>query len=166
MIKEETRKHKYKEGQELYCRPWKSTHQPGCYVYKCVVREASKFISGDTPYYLLEIIEGGEGNISHAYEDEMSRRPEKLVDDAMKAIQENFGGYIETYEKLVSNLQMILPSDDRLRTDCHTVTDSDGGMHGVYYDKSEAETRRKEVQLGFEMKRARKRVIVTSTVII
>jgi hypothetical protein len=166
MTKEETRKHKYKVGQELYCRPWKSTHQPGCYVYKCIVREASKYISGDTPYYSLEIMEGGEGSIGHAYEEEMSRRPEKLVDDAMKAIQESFGGYIETYEKLVSGLQMIVPDDDRLRTICYTVTDSDGGMHGVYYDKVEAEERRKETQIEFEKARSRKRVIITPSVII
>ena len=164
MTKEDKVKRKYKVGQEVYTRPHKSATQ-GFRVYKCKVKESTGVISGTDPYYTLEIITGGEGELHRIMETEMSKRPEKLVSDAHDAISTEFGGYVDTRDKLIEELDSIFPDRTRSKSICHVVTDNEACVHGVYDSLEKAESRRKEVQFDFEMSGSRRRVGITSTVI-
>jgi hypothetical protein len=164
MTKEDKVKRKYKVGQEVYTRPHKSATQ-GFRVYKCIVKESPGVISGTDPYYTLEIVTGGEGELHRIMEEEMSKRPEKLVADAHDAIDLEFGGYIETRNKLVDELDCIFPDRERSKLMCHVVTDNEQGVHGVYENRERAEIRKKEVQFDLEMQGSNGRVSITSTVI-
>lgn len=160
MTKEDKVKRKYKVGQEVYTRPHKLATQ-GFRVYKCTVKESPGVISGTDPYYTLEIMVGGEGELHRIMEDEMSKRPEKLVSDALDAINLEFGGYVDTRNKLIEELGVIIPH----KTMCHVVSDSEAIVHGVYESRERAEIRKKEVQFDLEMQGSNRRVMVTSTVI-
>jgi hypothetical protein len=160
MTKEDKVKRKYKVGQEVYARPHKSATQ-GFRVYKCTVNESPGVISGTDPYYTLEIISGDGGELHRIMEDEMSKRPEKLVSDSHDAINLEFGGYLETRNKLIDELGIIIPH----KTVCHVVSDTEAIVHGVYESRERAEIRRKEVQFNLEMQGSNRRVMITSTVI-
>lgn len=160
MTKEDKVKRKYKVGQEVYTRPHKSATQ-GFRVYKCIVKESPGVISGTDPYYTLEIIVGGEGELHRIMEDEMSKTPQKLVSDAHDAINLEFGGYLETRNMLLDQLGIIIPH----KTMCHVVSDNEAIVHGVYETREKAEIRRKEVQFDLEMQGSNRRVMITSTVI-
>ena len=97
-------KPKYKKDTIVYCRPW-MVSGTGFLVYKCKVLKIGYV--GNSPYYDLEIIEGGKGNLYIRYESEMSKRPERLVKEAKKAVKDKYIGYLQSFEYYMDKLDKI-----------------------------------------------------------
>ena len=101
------RTHKYKEGQIVYCRP-SVVSGSGMSVYKCRVTEAVWTCAG-TPYYTFESVDD-QTHLFMRYGNEISLRPERLVKQARKAIEEEYSGYIGRYKELHKDLDRIMRS--------------------------------------------------------
>ncbi len=99
-------KHKYKEGEIVYCRPWVVSGN-GMSVFKCEVIEAKWCVGGKTPHYSLKIIDGGIGILNVKYENEISKKPQQLVKQAKKAVEEYYCGYIQSYNDYLDDLNKL-----------------------------------------------------------
>jgi len=102
------RKPKYKVGHTVYCSPWK-VNKHLCSVFKCVVDEIG--YCGASPYYDLTVLEKddkrGDMKLFVVYEDELSKRKERLVRQARKNIENTFYAYIQSYENLHKSLDEL-----------------------------------------------------------
>jgi predicted negative regulator of RcsB-dependent stress response len=100
------RKPKYKVDEIVYCRPWIRSN--GMRVFKCRIIRVGSCIG--YPYYDLEAIDRDYKAFT-IYEEELSRRPERLVREARKEIEDYYSGYIESYKRYNNELDKFLTKD-------------------------------------------------------
>jgi len=97
-------KYKYRIGETVYCRPW--LRWSGYNVYK--VKVISRNHCAGSPYYNLELEKGSSLFIHVQYESELSKRPERLVREALKAIDEYYDPYIRAAKNYKNELKKLL----------------------------------------------------------
>lgn len=80
-------KPKYRIGQTVYCRPW--LRLSGLSVYKCLITQVNQI------------------GLFVIYESEISRRKERLIKEATKALDKKFSPYIDWLNYYLLQLQEL-----------------------------------------------------------